>query len=205
MFLSISFHSCAQNSLNNSQLNLDPITVNQGDIHRAYFASGCFWCVEAIYESLLGVEKVISGYSGGNTNNPTYELVNTKLTGHAETIEVVYNPQNITFSNLLDVYFGSQNISQINGQGPDMGAQYRSIIFYQNNHQKDLIFSKIKEIEKVSGSKIAAEVYPFRKFWVAEKYHQDFKKNNPNHPYIKNVSDPRFEDFKFKFEDLIKN
>ena len=205
MFLSISFHSCAQNSLNNSQLNLDPITVNEGDIHRAYFASGCFWCVEAIYESLLGVEKVISGYSGGNTNNPTYELVNTKLTGHAETIEVVYNPQNITFSNLLDVYFGSQNISQINGQGPDMGAQYRSIIFYQNNHQKDLIFSKIKEIEKVSGSKIAAEVYPFRKFWVAEKYHQDFKKNNPNHPYIKNVSDPRFEDFKFKFEDLIKN
>ncbi len=205
LFLSISFHSCAQNSLNNSQLNLDPITVNQGDIHRAYFASGCFWCVEAIYESLLGVEKVISGYSGGNTNNPTYELVNTKLTGHAETIEVVYNPQNITFSNLLDVYFGSQNISQINGQGPDMGAQYRSIIFYQNNHQKDLIFSKIKEIEKVSGSKIAAEVYPFRKFWVAEKYHQDFKKNNPNHPYIKNVSDPRFEDFKFKFEDLIKN
>jgi len=205
LFLSISFHSCAQNSLNNSQLNLDPITVNEGDIHRAYFASGCFWCVEAIYESLLGVEKVISGYSGGNTNNPTYELVNTKLTGHAETIEVVYNPQNITFSNLLDVYFGSQNISQINGQGPDMGAQYRSIIFYQNNHQKDLIFSKIKEIEKVSGSKIAAEVYPFRKFWVAEKYHQDFKKNNPNHPYIKNVSDPRFEDFKFKFEDLIKN
>jgi len=199
------YSSCAQEKNNRIQQNLQPISVNEKDVHKAYFASGCFWCVEAIYESLIGVKEVTSGYSGGDTNNPTYGLVNTKLTGHAETIEVVYDPNEISFSNLLDVYFGSQNIDQINGQGPDMGPQYRSIIFYQNNRQKTLIESKIDKIESKKNLKVAAEVYPFRKFWVAEKYHQNFKKNNPNHPYIKNVSDPRFKNFKFKFEDLIKD
>jgi len=199
------YSSCAQEKNSRVQQNLQPISVNEKDVHKAYFASGCFWCVEAIYESLIGVKEVTSGYSGGDTNNPTYGLVNTKLSGHAETIEVVYDPNEISFSNLLDVYFGSQNIDQINGQGPDMGPQYRSIIFYQNNRQKTLIESKIDKIESEKNLKVAAEVYPFRKFWVAEKYHQNFKKNNPNHPYIKNVSDPRFKNFKFKFEDLIKD
>ena len=179
------YGSCAQEKNSRIQQNLQPISVNEKDVHKAYFASGCFWCVEAIYESLIGVKEVTSGYSGGDTNNPTYG--------------------EISFSNLLDVYFGSQNIDQINGQGPDMGPQYRSIIFYQNNRQKTLIESKIDKIESEKNLKVAAEVYPFRKFWVAEKYHQNFKKNNPNHPYIKNVSDPRFKNFKFKFEDLIKD
>lgn len=199
------YNSCAQEKSSGTQQDLQPISVNEKNVHKAYFASGCFWCVEAIYESLIGVIEVTSGYSGGDTNNPTYGLVNTKLTGHAETIEVVYNPSEISFSNLLDVYFGSQNIDQINGQGPDRGPQYRSIIFYQNNKQKTIIESKINEIESENKLKVAAEVYPFIKFWVAENYHQNFKKNNPNHPYIKNVSNPRFENFKFKFEDLIKD
>ena len=205
LILGLFYCSCAQESSIKTQAELDPILVNDEYVHKAYFASGCFWCVEAIYESLIGVDEVVSGYSGGETNNPTYGLVNTKLTGHAETIEVVYNPNKITFSNLLDVYFGAQNINQINGQGPDMGPQYRSIIFYQNEDQKEMIYSKINQIEIKTGLKVAAEVYPFRKFWIAENYHQNFKKNNPNHPYIKNVSDPRFESFKFKFEDLIKD
>ena len=203
--LGLFYNSYAQESSTKTQAELEPILVNDEYVHKAYFASGCFWCVEAIYESLIGVDEVVSGYSGGETNNPTYGLVNTKLTGHAETIEVVYNPNKITFSNLLDVYFGSQNIEQINGQGPDMGPQYRSIIFYQNEDQKEMIYSKINQIEINTGLEVAAEVYPFRKFWVAENYHQNFKKNNPNHPYIKNISDPRFKSFKFKFEDLIKD
>ena len=201
----IFYNSYAQEKTSNIQRDLQPISVNGKDLHKAYFASGCFWCVEAIYESLIGVKEVTSGYSGGETNNPTYRLVNTKLTGHAETIEVIYDPNEISFSNLLDVYFGSQNIDQINGQGPDMGPQYRSIIFYQNNTQKTIIESKIDKIESKKNLKVAAEVYPFRKFWVAEEYHQNFKKNNPNHPYIKNVSNPRFKNFKFKFEDLVKD
>ena len=205
LILIFCYNSCSQNNQISDQLDLEPISVNLENTHKAYFASGCFWCVEAIYESLIGVSDVVSGYSGGNMSNPTYNLVNTKLTGHAETIEVTYDPNKITFSNLVDVYFGSQNIEQINGQGPDTGPQYRSIIFYQNNQQKKIITEKISSIQERFQLKVAAEVYPFRKFWIAEIYHQDFKKNNKNHPYILNVSDPRFENFKFKFEDLIKN
>ncbi len=202
---SVFYSSCAQEKRRSLQLDLQPIYINEKDVHKAYFASGCFWCVEAIYESLIGVKEVTSGYSGGDTKNPTYGLVNTKLTGHAETIEVVYDPSEISFSNLLDVYFGSQNIDQVNGQGPDMGPQYRSIIFYQDSNQKTIIESKILKIESEKNLKVAAEVYPFRKFWIAENYHQNFKKNNPDHPYIKNISDPRFKNFKFRFEDLIKD
>jgi peptide-methionine (S)-S-oxide reductase len=206
-FLSLlfSYTSCSQNNKPSDQLNLEPISVNKEKVHKAYFASGCFWCVEAIYESIIGVNDVVSGYSGGEFSNPTYQLVNTKLTGHAETIEVTYNPEKITFSNLVDVYFGSQNIEQINGQGPDRGPQYRSIIFYQNKEQKNIIDKKILELEFKLNVKVAAEVYPFRKFWIAETYHQDFKKNNTNHPYIINISNPRFENFKYKFEDIIKD
>ena len=185
-------------------INSIPIEVNTEKIHKAYFASGCFWCVEAIYESIIGVNEVISGYSGGFTSNPTYDIVNSQTTGHAETIEVIYNPKLITFSQLVDVYFGTQNIEQINGQGPDNGTQYRSIIFYQNENQKNIISKKITQIKETLKVNVAAESYPFLKFWKAEKYHQDFKKNNKFNSYIINVSDPRFKRFKYKFSEIIK-
>jgi len=184
-------------------INSTPVEVNTEKIHKAYFASGCFWCVEAIYESIIGVNEVISGYSGGFTSEPTYDIVNTQTTGHAETIEVIYNPKLITFSQLVDVYFGTQNVEQINGQGPDNGTQYRSIIFYQNENQKDIIDKKIQEITETLKVNVAAESYPFLKFWKAEKYHQDFKKNNKFNSYIINVSDPRFKRFKYKFSEII--
>lgn len=180
------------------------VYVDPDNLVKAYFASGCFWCVEAIYESVIGVNEVISGYSGGFTSNPTYDIVNTQTTGHAETIEVIYNPKLITFSQLVDVYFGTQNIEQINGQGPDNGTQYRSIIFYQNENQKNIISKKIKQITETLKVNVAAESYPFLKFWKAEKYHQDFKKNNKFNSYIINVSDPRFKRFKYKFSEIIK-
>ena len=123
----------------------EPIEVPvQNGLARAYFASGCFWCVEAVYESINGVDEVINGYSGGHTNNPTYEASNTGKTGHAEAVEVIYNPEIVSFSTLVDVYFGSQNPTQVNGQGPDNGSQYRSIIFYQNDEQKQIILEKKK-------------------------------------------------------------
>jgi len=184
-------------------INSTPVEVNTEKIHKAYFASGCFWCVEAIYESIIGVNEVISGYSGGFTSEPTYDIVNTQTTGHAETIEVIYNPKLITFSQLVDVYFGTQNVEQINGQGPDNGTQYRSIIFYQNENQKDIINKKIQEITETLKVSVAAESYPFLKFWKAEKYHQDFKKNNKFNSYIINVSDPRFKRFKYKFSEIV--
>ena len=173
-------------------------------IRIAYFASGCFWCVEAIYESVNGVDEVISGYSGGFTENPTYEKSNTGRTGHAEAVEVIYDPEVVSFASLVDVYFGSQDPTQVNGQGPDWGSQYRSIIFFQNDEQKKIIEDKKAALAKELDATIAAEIYPFQRFWIAEAYHQDFEKRNPNQRYIRGVSIPRLNRFKAKFPELLK-
>ena len=208
IFLIVINFSCINaQELNERQkeiINSSPIEINTLQEHRAYFASGCFWCVEAIYESIIGVKEVINGYSGGFTNNPTYEIVNTETTGHAETIEVIYDPTKISFKQLVEVYFGTQNVEQINGQGPDTGKQYRSIIFYQNEEQKNIIINKINDLKNCCYDNIAAVAYPFLKFWEAESYHQDFKDNNKFNSYILNVSNPRFDKFKFKFSEIIK-
>ena len=189
-----------------AQKELIPVEVETSNgMKRAYFASGCFWCVEAIYESVNGVKEVISGYSGGHTNNPTYESSNTGKTGHAEAVEVIYDPKIVSFATLVDVYFGSQNITQVNGQGPDRGSQYRSIIFYQNNEEKKIIDEKIASLnEQLTDYKVAAQVLPFQKFWDAEGYHQNYEKLHPNNPYIQNVSIPRLRKFQEKFPHLIK-
>lgn len=177
----------------------------KGELSRAYFASGCFWCVEAIYESMKGVDESISGYAGGHTDNPTYESSNTGTTGHAEAVEIHYDPEVVSFSTLVDVYFGSQSVTQVNGQGPDRGSQYRSIIFYQTPEEKKIIDAKIEALEKeLDGDKVAAEVMPFEKFWIGEDYHQDYEKNNPGNPYVRNVSVPRLMRFKAKFPELLK-
>ncbi|PQB03756.1 peptide-methionine (S)-S-oxide reductase MsrA [Aureitalea marina] len=184
----------------------EPVQVVSDDGYaRAYFASGCFWCVEAVYESVKGVQEVYNGYSGGHTENPTYEASNTGLTGHAEAVEVIYDADIVSFKSLVDVYFGSQNITQVNGQGPDRGSQYRSIIFFQNDEEKAVIEEKINQLnEELGGNKVAAEVMPFQKFWMGEGYHQDYERRNPNNPYIRNVSIPRLNNFKAKFPDLLK-
>ena len=189
-----------------AQQEQTPVIVESQDgFERAYFASGCFWCVEAVYESVKGVQESISGYSGGHTDNPTYELSNTGFTGHAEAVEIIYDPAIISFSQLVDVYFGSQNVAQMNGQGPDNGSQYRSIIFYQNKQQKKIIKEKVKILESKYGKgKVAAEILPFQKFWLAEDYHQDYEKLHPNHPYIQRISIPRLNRFKNKFPELLK-
>ena len=200
--------SCQQvdSKKNKPNTTITPIELASSDgFKRAYFASGCFWCVEAIYESLKGVKESISGYSGGHTKNPTYESSNTGKTGHAEAVEIIYNPEIISFKLLVDVYFGSQNISQVNGQGNDIGSQYRSIIFYQNEKEKNIIADKIKALYKENPDrKVAAEVMPFQKFWIAEKYHQDYERLHPNNSYIQNVSIPRLKRFQNKFPELLK-
>jgi peptide-methionine (S)-S-oxide reductase len=174
-------------------------------LSRAYFASGCFWCVEAVFESVKGVEESVSGYSGGTTKNPTYESSNTGRTGHAEAVEIFYDASVVDFSTLVDVYFGSQNVAQINGQGPDNGSQYRSIIFYQNAEEKAIIDAKVKALnQELNGEKVAAEITPFEMFWVGEDYHQDFEKLHPNQRYIQGVSIPRLKRFQAAFPELIK-
>ena len=210
LFIAILF-SCQ----NSAQANKDQEAVNkakpievpiQNGKTKAYFASGCFWCVEAIYESVKGVDEVINGYSGGHTKNPTYEASNTGKTGHAEAVEVIYDPKIVSFETLVDVYFASQNPTQINGQGNDIGSQYRSIIFYQNDEQKQIILKKKEALTKKLNAKIAAEIYPFQKFWVAEDYHQNYERLHPNNSYIQNVSIPRLNRFKTNFpKELLKN
>jgi peptide-methionine (S)-S-oxide reductase len=206
----LSFISCqTKNDDSKNQIdvrNAKPIEVPLKDgMARAYFASGCFWCVEAIYESVKGVSEVINGYAGGYTKNPTYQSSNTGRTGHAEAVEVIYDPTVVSFSTLLDVYFGSQNVTQINGQGPDRGSQYRSIVFYQNETQKILIEQKKEAIAKLLNKTVAAEVYPFQKFWKGEDYHQNYERLHPNNSYIRNVSIPRLRKFQQKFPHLLKS
>ncbi|MEP1488681.1 MAG: peptide-methionine (S)-S-oxide reductase MsrA [Algibacter sp.] len=193
-------NSAQVNPKQQAVINTEPIVIPLiNGKARAYFASGCFWCVEAVYESVKGVDEAISGYSGGYTKNPDYPASNTGRTGHAEAVEIIYDPKVISFSQLVDVYFASQNPTQVNGQGPDHGSQYRSIIFYQNDEQKQIILKKKEALTKALNSKIAAEVYPFQKFWVAEDYHQNYERLHPNQGYIKSVSVPRLKRFQAKF------
>ncbi len=185
-----------------AQKELTPIQTETVDgLKKAYFASGCFWCVEAIYESVKGVKEAVSGYSGGKTENPSYK----NHADHAEAVEILYDPEIISFSQLVDVYFASQNITQVNGQRPDNGTSYRSIIFYQNDAEKKIIEEKIAAINlQLDGGTVAAQVMPFQKFWEAEAYHQNYERNNPGNPYIQNVSIPRLNRFKEKMPELLK-
>lgn len=180
------------------------VIVQKGD-EVAYFASGCFWCVEAIFESVEGVNEAISGYAGGNTINPTYQKIGTGTTGHAETVAVYYDSKKVSFKTLVDVFFGSHDPTTKNGQHPDYGTQYRSIAFYSNDSEKQIIDSAIKKLNKeVYGNKITTEVAKHTKFYKAEEYHQNFEKRNPNNGYVRNVSVPRLKRFQKKFPGLLK-
>ena len=173
----------------------------------AYFASGCFWCVEAIFESVKGVKEAVSGHSGGKEDNPTYEMIGYGKTSHAEAVEVYYDPEVISFTALVQVFFGSHDPTTLNRQGPDRGTQYRSIAFYKNKEEKKIIESYIEALKDQNvydGEPITTEVTKFEKFWKAEEYHQDYEEKNPNNSYIRNVSIPRLNRFKENFGDYLK-
>ena len=178
---------------------------SQTNYREAYFASGCFWCVESIYESLNGVSEVQSGYSGGKTKNPDYYQVLTGKTGHAETVKVIYDSKKISFKKLVEVFFASHDPTTLNRQGPDIGTHYRSIAFYKNDLEKNIIKNEIQRLlDNKTYKRIVTEVTKFELFYIAEDYHQDYKINNSNNPYIWKVSVPRINDFKKKFPELLK-
>ncbi|MBX7240755.1 MAG: peptide-methionine (R)-S-oxide reductase MsrB [Bacteroidia bacterium] len=173
---------------------------------KAYFAMGCFWCMETIFESIKGVSEVVSGYSGGDKANPTYEEVGRKTTGHAEAIEILYDSTQITWPELLRVYFAAGDPTQVNGQGPDKGTPYRSVLFYRNETEKQQIEAYMTELSK-SGKydkPFAVAVEPFKVFWKAEEYHQDFVKLNPQNSYVQYESLPRLARTKEQVPDLLK-
>ncbi|WP_428329763.1 peptide-methionine (S)-S-oxide reductase MsrA [Mucilaginibacter sp.] len=172
----------------------------------ATFATGCFWCTEAKFQQLNGVKKVVSGFSGGHVANPSYRLVCTGTTGHAEACNIVYDPSVITYDELLEAFFVAHDPTQLNRQGNDEGTQYRSAIFYHNAAQKEkatYYITKLNE-QKVYKSKIVTEVSPYKAFYKAEDYHQNFYNQNPNQAYCKNVIQPELEKFKKVFKDKLK-
>ena len=171
---------------------------------QATFAAGCFWHEEALFESVKGVKEAVSGYAGGTAKNPTYEQVETSTTGHAETVNIYYDSSIISYPDLLKVYFAGQDPTQVNGQGPDEGPQYRSIAFYRNAKEKAEIESYVKNIQPKYKSPVAAEVMPFTKFWEAEGYHQNYIENNPNGGYVQHVSIPEIREFQKEYPAMVK-
>ena len=170
----------------------------------AYFASGCFWCSEAIFELIVGVKSAESGYTGGKTVNPTYEQVCSGNTGHAEAIKVVYYPSTVTYEKLVRAFFESHDPTTLNQQGADKGTQYRSAIFYQNEAEKQYANTYCKElVSKGTFKMVTTEVVPLTIFYAAESYHQDYEKKNPYNGYIQAVSRPRMLAFKKKTKLLL--
>jgi len=176
------------------------------ELETATLAAGCFWCVEAVFDDLKGVEDVVSGYSGGHTENPTYQEVCSETTGHAEVVQIRFDPGELSYEDLLRVYFTVHDPTQMNRQGNDIGTSYRSAIFYHSDAQRESAEKIIKEIsdEAIYDSPIVTEVTPFDKFWPAENYHQEYFANNPNQPYCAAVVAPKVAKFRKKFADRLK-
>jgi len=170
----------------------------------AAFASGCFWCTEHIFESVVGVDSAISGYAGGTVPNPTYELVNTETTGYAESVLVYYDPGIISFEELTKVFFTSHDPTTPNRQGPDKGSSYRSILFYQTEEERSIAENAVKEFAGSFSDPIVTEIKKLAEFYRAEEYHQDYIRHHPESPYVVNVSIPRYEKFKETYQGKLK-
>ncbi|MDB5239580.1 MAG: Peptide methionine sulfoxide reductase MsrA [Spirosoma sp.] len=183
------------------------MTTNQSEnLEKATFGTGCFWCTEALYESLDGVFDAVSGYEGGKKPNPTYKEVCTGTTGHAECVEVTYDPRKITYQELLEAFFRSHDPTTLNRQGADVGTQYRSVIFYHNDEQKRLAEIAKSELDKAGAynSPIVTEISPAEEFYPAEAYHQSYFANNPTQGYCAFVIAPKLDKFRKVFKDKLK-
>ena len=179
---------------------------NNMKMNLATFGSGCFWCTEAIFQQLKGVESAVSGYSGGAVKNPTYKEVCTGNTGHAEVIQVTYNPEIISYTELLEVFWQTHDPTTLNRQGADVGTQYRSAIFYHSKEQKKLAEGYKQKLEdaKIFNNPIVTEITEFDIFYKAEDYHQEYYDNNKTQPYCNFVITPKIEKFKKVFKDKLK-
>lgn len=198
--------SCTSTGTNKTSqetsLNLPPSTLARLDT--ATFAGGCFWCIEASFEQIKGVEEAVSGYAGGKKSNASYKLVSYGKTEHAETVQIYYDPKVISYKTLLDIFFTAHDPTQLNRQGPDVGTQYRSAIFYHNDLQLKLAKAKIEELSGVYPKPIVTQLNKYSTFYPAEDYHQDYEKNHPYDRYIVNVSRPKIDRVKKKFQDILK-
>jgi peptide-methionine (S)-S-oxide reductase len=184
---------------------LEPVETPPG-LAKATFASGCFWCSEALFQQLKGVKSVVSGYSGGTAKNPSYGIVSTGMTGHAEAIQVTYDTSVISYPELLEVFWKTHDPTTIDRQGADVGTQYRSVVFYHNDEQKELAeeFKKKLDASGAFGSPIVTQIVPFTEFYRAEDYHQNFYTSHSRQPYCVFVIGPKLEKLKEVFHDKLK-
>ena len=173
----------------------------------AVFGGGCFWCTEAVFKMLRGVYSIAPGYTGGTTMNPTYESVSTGVTGHVESVRIEFNPEEVSYRDLLTVFFGSHDPTTRNRQGDDEGAQYRSAIFYTTPEQGEIAHIFVKELNASNklGKTIVTEVSPLGVFYTAENYHKDYYTQNKNTPYCELVINPKLKHVQLQFAKLLKN
>ena len=181
--------------------------MDEKNLETATLGAGCFWCVEAVFDDLRGVEDVLSGYSGGHADGPNYQQVCSGTTGHAEVIQIRFDPSEVSFREILQVFFTVHDPTTMNRQGNDVGTQYRSAIFYHSDEQQRVAEEVIREIADagIYDDPIVTEVVPFDKFWPAENYHQEYFSNNPNQPYCTAVVAPKVAKFRKNFVDRLKS
>ncbi len=178
----------------------------QERLDTAYFASGCFWCTEAVFERVNGVVDVVSGYAGGERPNPTYRQVSAGITNYAEAVRIAYDPELITYKQLIEFFYASHDPTQLNRQGPDVGRQYRSEIYFKTEEEKNLATARKKYLDE-SGkydSKIETLITPYTNFYVAEEYHQNYYELHPKQPYVYSVSRPKVEKFVKEYKEFLK-
>ncbi len=181
--------------------------MENNNLETATLAGGCFWCTEAVFDNVRGVEDVVSGYSGGHTENPTYQQVCSETTGHAEAVQIKFDPNEISYEEVLQIFFGTHDPTTMNRQGNDVGSSYRSAVFYRSPEQKEIAEKVAKNLtdEDVFGKPIVTEITKYINFYPAEDYHQNYFENNPNQPYCAAVVSPKVGKFRQKFADRLKN
>lgn len=191
----------------NAKAGGEKMSHSNSETNEIVLGGGCFWCVEAVFQDLQGVEKVVSGYSGGKVKNPSYEQICTGTTGHAEVVKVIYNPKIIDINEIFEVFFATHDPTTLNRQGADVGTQYRSVIFYKNDEQKQAAEKYINflENEKAFDSPIVTKIESLNEFYAAENYHQNYYKNNSSQPYCRVVINPKLEKLKKNFKNKLKS
>ena len=180
--------------------------MENNNLETATLGGGCFWCTEAVFDSVIGVKDVVSGYSGGHKENPTYQEVCSETTGHAEAVQVKFDPEEISYKEILEIFFGTHDPTTLNRQGNDVGSSYRSAVFYHTPEQNETAQEVVKELteEDIFGKPIVTEITEFTNFYPAEDYHQEYFANNPNQPYCMGVVAPKVSKFRQKFSDRLK-
>lgn len=205
MFVSLLISCATQNGYQKRVSENKDTTMNK-DLDTAVLGAGCFWCVEAVFQSLKGVHEVEAGYSGGNTKNPTYEEVCTGTTNHAEVTRIIFDPGVISYEQLLEVFWLTHDPTTPNRQGADFGTQYRSVIFYNNEEQRKTAEESMQKTDSSGlwGNPIVTQISPLKEFYIAEDYHQDHYNSNPNKPYCSAVIAPKLKKFFKEFKHLLK-